>query len=250
MPLTSDDLEQVREYIFRQLPWVLEKDPDFAVLVEGIVASKFPRRDEFARLLDELTASRQEQREGFARLDGRADTLEHRVDGLQAGQEELRAGQGELRADVKELRRLIDQRTSELRQAISDAFARLGQRWGMMTEDVLRQVVKAIVQETYGGEVQEITIEGEQYDCVISDGEHILLEITARATQKIVERLQRKRAAYIEHTGTESVRVLLATAQIHYTVARRLQEMGIEVIQPDILVEDEAADEIASGAKH
>lgn len=223
----------------------LEKDPDF-VLVEGIVASKFPRRDEFARLLDELTASRQEQREGLARLDERADTLGHRVDGLQADVKELRAGQDKLWTGQEELRQIIDHRTSELCQAINDAFARLGQRWGMMTEDVLRQVVKAIVQETYGGEVREITIGGEQYDCVISDGEHILLEITARATQKIIERLQRKRAAYIEHTEIESVRVVLAIAQIHYAVVRRLQEMGIEVIQPDILSEDGATDEAAS----
>jgi hypothetical protein len=33
--------------------------------------------------------------------------------------------------------------------------------------------------------------------------------------------------------------VILATAQIHHTVATRLQEMGIEVIQPEVLSENE-----------
>lgn len=286
MTLTADELEQVEEYIFRRLPLVLAKDPDFATVIEGILAEKFPRRDEFARLLDELTASRQEQREGFARLDGRVDSLEQRVDvlqvgqeemrtdvkALQAGQEELRAGQEELRTDVKtlqvgqeelrtgqedlrllvdqrtdELRLLVDRRSDDLRKELSDSVARVGQRWGIVTEDVLRQVVKGIVQETYGGQVRELNIEGEQYDCVITDGEHILLEITTRARQEIIRRLRRKRDTYVRHTGVEPTRVILATAQIHLTVARRLQELGFEVIQPDVLIEGEGDDSAVAG---
>jgi hypothetical protein len=107
-----------------------------------------------------------------------------------------------------------------------------------MTEDVLRQVVKAIVQETYGGAVREQVIEGEQFDCVVTDGQHILLEITARANSKIIRRMLQKRKLYTQYTGIEPTRVLLATAQIHYTVVRRLQELGIEVIQPEVLTED------------
>ena len=137
----------------------------------------------------------------------------------------------------------MDQQIRTLEQAIRKEIARLGQRWGLMSEDILRQVVRAIVQETYGGRVTELIIDGEQYDCVVTDGEHILLEVTARATQKIIRRLERKRARYTQHTGIAPTRVILATAQIHYTVVERLRQMGIEVIQPDILIEDEDEEE-------
>ena len=39
-------LEQVQEYILDQLPRVLEQNPRFVTFIEGIVAEKFPRRDE------------------------------------------------------------------------------------------------------------------------------------------------------------------------------------------------------------
>ncbi len=309
--LTTVELEQAREYIFRQLPRVLEQDPDFVTLIEGIVAEKFPRRDEFARLLDELTAARQEQRDGFHQVnyrldkhdadiaelkdgvaelrvgqdelrvgqDGlRSDVTELRVgqDGLRSdvtelrtGQDELRVGQDELRRDVTELRIgqeelrngqeelrngqtglrqevaelrvLIDERTEMLRKEFNNAVATLGQRWGLMSEDILRQVVAAVIEKSYGGSVRQVNIDDEEFDVVITNGSHILVEITARARQDVIRRLERKRKTYAEHTGVEPARVLLATAQIHYTVVRKLQEMGIEVIQPDVLFEGETA---------
>ena len=47
-------LEELKEYILVRLPQVLEQDPRFVTFIEGIVAEKFPRRDEFARLLEEM----------------------------------------------------------------------------------------------------------------------------------------------------------------------------------------------------
>jgi hypothetical protein len=170
----------------------------------------------------------------------RSDVTELRSDvtELRSDVTELRSDVTELRAGQEQLRQLIDDRTEMLRQELNRVVANLGQRWGLMTEDVLRQVVKAIVQETYGGAVREQVIEGEQFDCVVTDGQHILLEITARANSKIIRRMLQKRKLYTQYTGIEPTRVLLATAQIHYTVVRRLQELGIEVIQPEVLTED------------
>jgi hypothetical protein len=300
--LSEIELEQARTYIFRHLPRVLEQDPDFVTLIEGIVAEKFPRRDEFARLLDEMTAARQEQRDGFHHVNYRLDKHESDIaelkesvgelrtgqdklragqDELRAGQDELRAGQDELRRDVTELRAgqdelragqdelrrdvtelragqeefrigqeglrhevadlrvLIDERTEMLRKEFNNAVATLGQRWGMMSEDILRQVVAAVIEKSYGGTVRQVQIEDEEYDVVITNGSHILVEITARARQDVLRRLARKRKTYTEHTGFEPSRVILATAQIHVTVARKLEQMGIEVIQPDVLIEDD-----------
>jgi hypothetical protein len=144
-----------------------------------------------------------------------------------------------LRHEVADLRVLIDERTEMLRKEFNNAVATLGQRWGMMSEDILRQVVAAVIEKSYGGTVRQVQIEDEEYDVVITNGSHILVEITARARQDVLRRLARKRKTYTEHTGFEPSRVILATAQIHVTVARKLEQMGIEVIQPDVLIEDD-----------
>lgn len=130
--LSSQELDEVKEHVLRELTRVLEQDPRFALLVEGILAEKFPRRDEFARLLDEVTASRNEQREAYSqivqRLDGhdqrfdavdqrfdavdqrfdavdqRFDTVERDLSDLKQGLGEVRDGLGEVREEVGELR--------------------------------------------------------------------------------------------------------------------------------------------------
>lgn len=59
-PLTTEQLEQAKRYILNSLRQILEQSPEFVVFVEGVVADKFPRRDEFARLLDQVEVYRQE----------------------------------------------------------------------------------------------------------------------------------------------------------------------------------------------
>jgi hypothetical protein len=63
--VTAEELEQVKQLVLRELPNVLEQDPQFVLFIEGILRDKFPRRDEFARLLDEIQMSRQENKEKF-----------------------------------------------------------------------------------------------------------------------------------------------------------------------------------------
>lgn len=60
-PLTTEQLEQAKRYILNSLPQILEQAPEFVVFVEGVVADKFPRRDEFARLLYQVEVNRQEK---------------------------------------------------------------------------------------------------------------------------------------------------------------------------------------------
>jgi archaellum component FlaC len=92
--LSQEELEQIKNYVFHHLPSALEQDTQFALMIEGMLSEKFPRRDEFTRLLDELCALRvrheegvQEMREGFQRLDGmdaRFDKIDERLDGMDA----------------------------------------------------------------------------------------------------------------------------------------------------------------------
>ena len=78
--MTPQELDEIKQFVLRELPRALEQDPQFVVFVEGIVSEKFPRRDEFARLLDELAASRWENRERFGWLDDRFNEHDGRFD--------------------------------------------------------------------------------------------------------------------------------------------------------------------------
>jgi hypothetical protein len=83
--MTPQELEEVKQFVLRELPRVLEQDPQFVVFIEGIVSEKFPRRDEFARLLDELAASRWENREQFHQVNERLDGMDERFDKVDEG---------------------------------------------------------------------------------------------------------------------------------------------------------------------
>ncbi|MBI4770033.1 MAG: hypothetical protein HY784_06370 [Chloroflexi bacterium] len=78
--LATKELNEIKHYVLRQLPRVLEQDPDFVVFIEGIVSEKFPRRDEFARLLDELTALRTGQETGFKKADEHFEQVDQHLE--------------------------------------------------------------------------------------------------------------------------------------------------------------------------
>ena len=150
MSFSKAELQEIKVYIFHQLPLVFEEDPSFATVIEGIVAQKFPRRDEFARLLDELTALRLASERVEARQDQHASTqqvlqqdvaeLRHDVAELRTGQDELRTGQDELRAGQDELRAGQD----ELRRDVTEL--RAGQDELRTGQDELRRDVTELRQ--------------------------------------------------------------------------------------------------------
>lgn len=250
--------DEILELIRREFPTLLQTDAEMRHELVGVLAEVFPPRREFEEALVRIDrsleaveraleafraemarihAGQEDLGRRVERLDGKIDTTREELSGrIDTTREELI---GRIDATRVELRDHIDATREELEKSLHEQITRLGQRWGVMSEDILRQVVRAIVQETYGGRVTEVEIDGEQYDIVIINGEHILLEVTSRATQKITRRLERKRAKYLDETGITPARVILATAQIHYTVVEKLREMGVEVLQPDILIEEE-----------
>ena len=199
--LTPELIEEIEEYIRKRLPQVLEQDPNFATFIEGMLAEKFPRRDEFARMLEELHEHRRETRRKFAKVDQRFGSLET-----------------EMRTGFDNLHRAID---------------RLGSRWGIRNEAVFRKAMSELLENSFGATVQERHIRGEQFDCVIANGQHILVEITASVGPRILERLERNRRLYTEETGITPSRFLLVVGSIHSRRAEQLRQAGFEVIEPE-----------------
>ena len=97
--------------------------------------------------------------------------------------------------------------------------------------------MREVLEGSFSATVQERHIQGEQFDCIITNGHHILVEITASAGPKILERLERKRQLYIDETGVVPHRFLLAVGSIHSRRAESVRAAGFEVIEPEL--EDE-----------
>ena len=149
---------------------------------------------------------------------------------------ELRA----FRASVEQRFERHEREMREFRCEVADGFRevhraidRLGARWGIRNESVFRQTMAAVLEESFGARVEQRDIAGKQFDVMIYDHQHILVEIAASVGRTIGTRLERKRRLYEERTGVRPARVILATGSIHSRRAQELRENRIEVIEPE-----------------
>ena len=191
--------EDLIDLFSRRLPDLLERRPDLEPTIFAAFLKTFARREEVALVLTELRAFRTDVHERFEQVDQRFDRSEREM-------QEFRA---EVAALFDDVQRTID---------------RLGSRWGIRNESLFRKTIAAVLEQSFGVAVEQRTIASEQFDVLIHDHEHVLVEIAASVGPSIKTRLERKRRLYEESTGVSPTRVILATASI---------QNGIEVVEPE-----------------
>lgn len=207
--------EDLIEVFSRRLPDLLERRPELEPEIYRAFLKTFARRDEVVLVLNELRAFREQADQRFKAVEQRLGGVEQRLD---RNEREMREFRAEVAAGFENVQRTID---------------RLGARWGIRNESVFRQTMAAVLEQSFGVSVVQRTIAGEQFDVLIYDHQHLLIEIAASVGRTIGERLDRKRRLYEEHTGVRPARVILATASIHSHRAQQLRQAGIEVIEPE-----------------
>lgn len=210
--LTDDELIDL---FTRQLPNLLDERPELEPQLYYVFLKTFARKEEVAAVAHELAEFRQETRESFARVDQRFEQLDRRFEQVDRRAESLEA---EMRRGFDNLTRQID---------------RLGTRWGIRNESLFRATITSLLEESFGAKVATRFIEGEQFDLIITNGCHILVEITASASPRMQKRLERKRELYAKTTGVQPARFILAVASIHSQRAQALRDAGFEVIEPE-----------------
>ncbi len=214
--------EDLIDVFSRRLPDLLERRPDLEPSIFTAFLKTFARREEVALVLTELRAFRGEVRERFEQVDQRFDQVDQRFEQvdqrLERSEQETRKLRAEVAAGFDDVQRTID---------------RLGSRWGIRNESLFRQTMAAVLEQSFGVAVEQRTIAGEQFDVLIHDHEHVLVEIAASVGPSIKTRLERKRRVYQESTGVNPTRVILATASIHSRRAQELRDSGIEVVEPE-----------------
>ena len=230
MPAREETVTSFRDEdlieLFSRLPDLLERRPDLEPTIFGAFLRTFARREEVALVLTELRGLRTEMNQRFERVDQRFERGDQRMH--------------EFRTEVAARFEQVDQRMHEFRTEVAARFDdvqrsidRLGARWGIRNESLFRQTMAALLEQSFGVRVEQRTIAGEQFDVLIYDGQHLLVEIAASVGPTIQTRLERKRRLYAESTGVRPARVILATASIHSRRAHELRTSGIEVIEPE-----------------
>lgn len=221
--------EELIDLFNRQLPDLLDRRPDLEPLIYQGFLGAFARREEVAMVLKELQALRAEMDQRFEQVDRRFEQVDRRID---AFREEVNQRFDEVNQRFEGM----EQRFEGMEQRFDEVFRaidRLGARWGIRNESVFRRTMAALLEESFGASVEERVLEGEQFDVVIVDQQHILVEIAASVGATIQERLERKRRLYTEATGVVPARIILATANIYSYRAQALRQSGIEVIEPE-----------------
>ena len=212
--------------LFSRLPDLLDRRPDLEPTIYGAFLKTFVRREELALVLNELRTLRTEMNQRFEQVDQRFEQVDQRID--------------DFRTEVATRFEQVDQRIDDFQTEVATRFDdvqrsidRLGARWGIRNESLFRQTMAALLEQSFGVRVEQRTIAGEQFDILIYDGQHVLVEIAASVGPTIQTRLERKRRLYEESTGVRPTRVILATASIHSRRAHQLRTSGIEVIEPE-----------------
>ena len=212
--------------LFSRLPDLLDRRPDLEPTIYGAFLKTFARREEVALVVNELRTLRTEMNQRFEQVDQRFEQVDQRID--------------DFRTEVATRFEQVDQRIDDFHTEVATRFDdvqrsidRLGARWGIRNESLFRQTMAALLEQSFGVRVEQRTIAGEQFDILIYDGQHVLVEIAASVGPTIQTRLERKRRLYEESTGVRPTRVILATASIHSRRAHQLRTSGIEVIEPE-----------------
>ncbi len=224
--LTNEEVIELFEY---QLPSLLDEYPHLEPRLYLAFLKAFARKEEVAEVRAELQEFRVETKERFDQIDKRFDKVDQRFEQVDQRFEQVdqRFEQVDQRFDKLETR--MEAGFADLHKAID----RLGSRWGIRNESLFRQTVQELLGKSFGVQVQSLVLDGEQFDIVIFDGQHILVEIAASAGSDMLERLKRKRKLYTAKTGVEPTRIILAVASIHSRRAQLLREAGIDVIEPE-----------------
>lgn len=256
MPALSN--AEATELITKQIPLLLKRDPKLAMPLYEHLLQHFADRDELGRLWKQSAEFRTETRknfekadqgfeqfrketgDNFKKVDERFDQSDQRFEQFRKETQDNFKKVDERFEKVDERFDQVDKKIEDIRQDMQEGFKevyrridRLGGRWGIRNESLFRETMVALLEKSFKMKVRRQYIRDEEFDVIISNGEHILIEITASAKRNIVERLKRKRDLYASETGITPTRFIFAVASIHTKRANALEQAGFEVIEPE-----------------
>ena len=205
-------------------------------------------KSEILRLLKED----EEFRYAVAGLIGLEEIL-RRLDRHEAQLVKLREDMNKLREDMNKLRedmnrgfRRYDEELARLREDMNKGFElirrhidALGARWGLLAEESFRAGMAGVVERYFGGRVERWTHYDEEgfvfgfpspveVDIVVSDKEHILVEIKSSVSRADVYELWKVGQLYERIRGVKP-RLAIVSPFVREEAKKLAKELGIDV---------------------
>ncbi len=210
---------------------LLKEDEEFRYAVAGLIGL-----EEILKRLDsheaQLVKLRDDMNRGFKRYD------EELI--------KLREDMNKLREDMNKGFKRYDEELARLREDMNKGFEllrrhidALGARWGILAEESFRAGMVGVVERYFGGRVERWTHYDEEgfvfgfpspveVDMVISDKEHILVEIKSSVSRADVYELWKVGQLYERIKGVKP-RLAIVSPFVREEAKKLAKELGIDV---------------------
>ena len=235
---------QIKQIIRRELPAIMREDVEMQQFILHLARTQFADKMEtesrFDRLLDELRRDREEQ---SRKWDENQKALRRDREEQSRRWAEQDAKWDEQNRKWDENQKVINQMLQEI-QGLSrkhdSTIGALGARWGLYTEQSFRSALKAILEESFAVEVQNVTEFDEtgyvfghpdqvELDIIIKDGLLIICEIKSSMSRSDVYAFGRKVEFYEQEHQQKATRRLIISPMVDEYAQRVAKKLGIEV---------------------
>ncbi len=213
---------------------MVEEDREFRYALMGLLGY----REILERIsrIEEMNAKLQER---IARLEERQQKLEERQYRLEERQQRLEERQLRLEERMARLEERMLRLEEEMRET-RRVLAVIAHRFGVLSEEGLREALKYVVEEVLGAATVERKVlrddEGIVYghpaiveiDVVVRDGEHVIVEVKSRVFRADVAEAHRIALLYERQTGVRP-RALIIGGFVDEQALELASRLGVDV---------------------
>jgi len=229
--------DEAKEIIVKELPALLEKDPEihrfFLNISRRHFADKIVTEDRFDRILDEIRRDREEQsRKWEANQQAMEHELQERSRKWEEQNRKWEANQQVINEILKDIHALVRKHDTTI--------GALGARWGLHTEQAFREALKGILEEFANVEVinvLEFDDDGMVFgrpdqielDLIVKNGTLIIVEIKSSMSKSEMYTFERKVRFYEKRHQRQVDKMIVISPMVAPKAIPVAEKLGVHI---------------------
>ncbi len=230
-----------RESLKRRILDLIEEDKEFRYALMGLlgyreILERISRIEEMNAKLQERMARLEERQQKLEERQQRLEELQYRLEERQQKLEERQLRLEERMARLEERMLRLEEEMRETRRVL----AVIAHRFGILSEEGLREALKYVVEEVLGAATVERKVlrddEGLVYghpaiveiDVVVRDDEHVIVEVKSRVSRADVAEAHRVALLYERQMGVRP-RALIIGGFVDEQALELASRLGVDV---------------------
>ena len=228
---------------------LLHEDPEFKDELRKLLIPEVATKDDLKDILQEIKRLREDFQAEIKQLREDFNRMEAEIKQLREDfQAEIKQLREDFQAEIKQLREDFQAEIKQLHtemnqkfQIVENRIASLGGRWGRETEKTIIKALREFFEKRFNVKIKtwySVDNSGMVYghpssievDIVISNGEHWLIEYTARVKRSDVGELYRIAKLYEEKEGVKPSRLYIVSPFVDEDAMHLAGMMGIHII--------------------